>query len=208
MLKSSLALSLVASTAASVQTLTSENFADQTTSKGAFVKFFAPWCGHCKAMKPDWDTLGKEHAGSETHLIGDVDCTVEKELCSAYNVNGFPTLKYFPAGSSEAIDYEGGRKLEDLRDFAANNLGPTCCSQQKDLCSEDDLVKLEELEALGAEEVARRMGIVEESAKRANQIFKDELDNLQQTYERIDATKNEAVDAAKVELRWLKRVSF
>ena len=37
---------------------------------------------HCKEMKPDWDKLGDEFSGSKTVLIGDVDCTVEKDLCS------------------------------------------------------------------------------------------------------------------------------
>jgi protein disulfide-isomerase-like protein len=198
---------LVASHAA-VQTLTEENFAEQTTTKGAFVKFFAPWCGHCKKMKPDWDTLGEEYDGSETHLIGDVDCTVEKTLCSTHGIKGFPTLKYFPAGSAEAKDYEGGRTLEDLRKFASTNLGPSCDSKHKDLCTAEDLIRLEEIEALGEKEVATRIETAKAAIELAESTFNEHMNGLQTTYEKVLLEKDNAVAAAKEPLEWLMRASF
>lgn len=208
MLRSIAATSILVTASASVHTLTAATFAADTTTKGAFVKFFAPWCGHCKAMKPDWDTLGDEYAGSETHLIGDVDCTVEKDLCSTYGVKGFPTLKYFPAGSADASDYDGGRTLPDLREFAANNLGPTCSSKNKALCDGEQLTKLEGLEALGAEEIATRIQAAEAAASFAQTSFEEQLKVLQETFERISKEKDAAKSDATEPLVWLKRVSF
>ena len=57
--------------------LNEENFDDLVTSRrGAedkpwFVLFYAPWCGHCKKVKPTWFALGKKL--EETHDIGMVD---------------------------------------------------------------------------------------------------------------------------------------
>ena len=59
-------------------------------------------CGHCKAMAPAWEKLGEEYALSESVLIGDVDCTQQKDLCSRFGVRGYPTLKYWGQGCSWA----------------------------------------------------------------------------------------------------------
>merc|ERR1712166_1421465 len=50
--------------------------------------------GHCKSMKPAWDSLMEEFADSKTALVADVDCTVEEALCSTHGVQGYPTIKH------------------------------------------------------------------------------------------------------------------
>jgi protein disulfide-isomerase A6 len=59
-------------------------------------------CGHCKAMKPAWNEFSKLHAKSTELLVGEVDCTAAggEELCERFEVEGFPTLKFFEAGAS------------------------------------------------------------------------------------------------------------
>ena len=83
--------------ATKLQLLASEDFHSEvfgTGSKNAFVKFFAPWCGHCKALAPAWEQLAQEHGDAIT--IARVDCTtdINDELCTQQRALGFPHLKF------------------------------------------------------------------------------------------------------------------
>merc|ERR1711912_1943 len=113
--------------------LTPDTFDDEVVSSGknAFVKFQAPWWGHCKRMKPDFDKLMAEYKDSKTVVVADVDCTVHQSLCSEHGVRGYPTIKYYQGG--EAEDYKGGRSYKDIKKFIDDNLmEPACDSNNKD----------------------------------------------------------------------------
>eukprot|EP01054_Gregarina_sp_Poly1_P005357 Gregarina_sp_Poly_1__5356@NODE_282_length_10089_cov_123_197964_g244_i0_p4_GENE_NODE_282_length_10089_cov_123_197964_g244_i0NODE_282_length_10089_cov_123_197964_g244_i0_p4_ORF_typecomplete_len289_score51_05Thioredoxin/PF00085_20/3_8e30Thioredoxin/PF00085_20/73Thioredoxin_6/PF13848_6/0_056Thioredoxin_6/PF13848_6/7_5e07TraF/PF13728_6/1_2e08TraF/PF13728_6/2_9e02Thioredoxin_2/PF13098_6/0_00013Thioredoxin_2/PF13098_6/3_5e03Thioredoxin_8/PF13905_6/0_0053Thioredoxin_8/PF13905_6/19Thioredoxin_8/PF13905_6 len=83
-----------------------------------FVKFYAPWCGHCQKLMPTWEELAKQMEGKAR--IAKVDGTVETELAARFQVHGFPTLILFPAGKKspqKAVKYQQGRELVDLTRF-------------------------------------------------------------------------------------------
>jgi len=88
-------------------------------------------------MKPDWDTLMADYQDSKDSLVGDVDCTAGgKSLCEKHDIKGYPTIKY--GDPTDMKDYEGERKLDAFKTFAAENLGPTCGPATIDLCDEVD----------------------------------------------------------------------
>jgi len=117
---------LLASCALSqVVDLTPENFDSYVDgSKGAFVEFFAPWCGHCKNLAPAYEQVGDAYSRYKSDVvIAKVDADAHKELGSRFDVHGFPTLKWFPKGSTEPVAYEGGRNAEDLIAFINDKTG-------------------------------------------------------------------------------------
>jgi protein disulfide-isomerase A6 len=124
-----------------------QSFEQAIQSKNTFVKWYAPWCGHCKALAPDWDALAEKYSASSSVLIASVDCTTEenKDLCQQYGVSGYPTLKYFKDGSSEGQDYGGGRGLDELDSFVDEELNKKCVvgseeemKDEKSNCSEKE----------------------------------------------------------------------
>jgi len=82
-------------------------------------EFYAPWCGHCKNLAPEYHTLGAamDKAKPSDVIVAKVNCVAEANICSKYSVSGYPTLKYFPKGSTTPEDYNGGRTADDFVDF-------------------------------------------------------------------------------------------
>jgi len=108
----------------SVIDLTPSNF-DQVIdgSKAAFVEFFAPWCGHSKNLAPEYEIVGDAFSSQPSVVIAKVDADSHKDLGSRFDVHGFPTLKFFPKGSTKPEDYQGGRTADDIITFINNKVG-------------------------------------------------------------------------------------
>lgn len=103
----------------SVVELTDENFHSKVSNSDDefwFVEFYAPWCGHCKALKPTWIELAGELDGRV--MVGAVDCTENQQTCSEFGVQGFPTIKFFGSDKSRPESYGGGRDTGSLSAFA------------------------------------------------------------------------------------------
>jgi protein disulfide-isomerase A6 len=111
-------------TPSAVASLTASDFDAQALgAKAALVEFYAPWCGHCKELAPKYEELAKAFAGEKNVLIAKVDATEEQDLASRYDISGFPTIKFFPAGSAEPETYERVRELEAMVDFINDKAG-------------------------------------------------------------------------------------
>jgi len=107
--------------------LTEGNFKEEVGSGPHFVMFFAPWCGHCKNLAPTWEKLAVKYNQAEEKevTIGKVDCTQQTALCSAQDVTGYPTLKFFKAGfeKDDGVKYRGQRDIKALEKFIKEKLG-------------------------------------------------------------------------------------
>ena len=90
-------------------------------------------------MKPAWDQLSEEFESSTSVVVADVDCTVETELCSDYDVSGYPTIKYFTAETDEkGADYSGGRDFDGLKKFVEESLEVKCLLADDAGCSDKE----------------------------------------------------------------------
>ena len=81
------------------------------THKPVFVMFYAPWCGHCKQMHPDYEKFAKSMKGMARVIA--VNGDVHRELSGQFGVQGFPTIKYYGMGDktkAKPQDYQGQRK--------------------------------------------------------------------------------------------------
>jgi len=113
--------------------LTKETF-DKTLGKHPYllVEFYAPWCGHCKALAPEYEKAAQvlqDHTPIVT--LAKVDATAEEELGTRFRVRGFPTLKFFKHGKE--YDYAGGRTEATIVQWVKKRVGPPAKSLTTDV---------------------------------------------------------------------------
>ncbi|KAK9818342.1 hypothetical protein WJX72_010973 [[Myrmecia] bisecta] len=92
------------------------------------VEFFAPWCGHCKALAPQYQKVAETLQGIVGVSAVDCDDAGNRKLCSEHGVQGFPTIKIFPVERKKnpytgklgkmAVDYNGARNAKAIADAA------------------------------------------------------------------------------------------
>jgi len=121
-----------------VLVLGDNNFDEATaTHSQMLVEFYAPWCGHCKSLAPEWVKAAKALADSPVKLAK-VDATAHTGLAKTYEIKGFPTIKYMKNG--KVSDYNGGRTESEIVAWVNKKAGPTVLSVN----NEADLLKFQE----------------------------------------------------------------
>ncbi|ORX50846.1 protein disulfide isomerase, partial [Hesseltinella vesiculosa] len=85
------------------------------------VEFFAPWCGHCKALAPEYEKAATDL--KDKIALAKVDCTENQDVCQEYGVQGYPTLKVFRQG--EASEYKGSRQHEGIVSYMKKQALPS-----------------------------------------------------------------------------------
>ncbi len=83
------------------------------------VMFYAPWCGHCKAAKPDYTAAAEHFSADKKVTFAAVDCTQFTSICDKHDVDGYPTFTYFSYGKSPS-PYVGSADREGFIEFMSN----------------------------------------------------------------------------------------
>ncbi|AET37294.1 uncharacterized protein Ecym_1036 [Eremothecium cymbalariae DBVPG len=88
-------------------------------------EFYAPWCGHCKRLGPEFVEAAAELVESEIYLA-QIDCEKEKELCQEQSIGSYPTLKIFRNGEPElGTQYMGDRKASSIVSYMLKQNEPS-----------------------------------------------------------------------------------
>uniref|UniRef100_A0A665W7E3 Protein disulfide-isomerase n=1 Tax=Echeneis naucrates TaxID=173247 RepID=A0A665W7E3_ECHNA len=110
-----------------VMVLHINNF-DRALSENQYllVEFYAPWCGHCKQLEPQYaEAAGKLKAEELAIRLAKVDATEERELSDEFDVGGFPTLILFINGQrKQPITYTGKRSADGIIKWMKRRTGP------------------------------------------------------------------------------------
>jgi len=116
-----------ATAASDVVILTDANFEHLTqastgsTTGSWFVEFYAPWCGHCQNLQPEWEKLASQLKGIVN--VAKVDATVNGKTARRFGINAYPTLKLITGG--KVYTHSGSREAEDLAQWVRSGYKET-----------------------------------------------------------------------------------
>jgi protein disulfide-isomerase-like protein len=96
------------------------------------IKFYTPWCGHCKQLAPVWEEVATELNANDDKTstrIAEVDCDANKATCKNFKVDGYPRLMLIDIKKDEKtqrpgakmVTYKGARGAQDIVRYVVSN---------------------------------------------------------------------------------------
>eukprot|EP01117_Protostelium_nocturnum_P000320 TRINITY_DN1038_c0_g1_i1.p1 TRINITY_DN1038_c0_g1~~TRINITY_DN1038_c0_g1_i1.p1 ORF type:complete len:496 (+),score=165.39 TRINITY_DN1038_c0_g1_i1:82-1569(+) len=155
-----------------VVVLTNDNF-DDTVSQSplVLVEFYAPWCGHCKRLKPEYAKAATQLKASNV-VLAKIDCDNEQNrpVGNRFGVQGFPTLKVFRDGVP--VEYEGGRTADEIVSYMKRQALPAVTH----------LENAEQLVELFKDKATSVVGFFQDEASDAYKTFQSVANNLRNSF--------------------------
>ncbi|XP_073686930.1 protein disulfide-isomerase A4 [Garra rufa] len=168
--------------------LTTDNFDDVVNNADIIlVEFYAPWCGHCKRLAPEYEKAAKELSNRTPPIpLAKVDATVESDLATRFGVSGYPTLKIFRKG--KAFDYNGPREKFGIVDFMSDQAGPPSKQVQT-------LKQVQELVRDGDDAVI--VGVFSSEEDAVYETYQEACNSLREDYKFMHTFNNEVAKFLK-----------
>lgn len=195
--------------------LTDADYEKRTKGKLVLIKFLSPWCGHCKKLKPAWDSLMDEFNTPEflkTSMVADVDCEGEGSSWCGREVGmaGYPTIRwgtvYTPTEDDftdpefyppRLHDYRGERDLGTLRAFVEEHIAPSCGPARMDLCTADQKAFVEKVMKMSDGRIAGRIRKKESSIAKLEADFEKVRVNIVAKNDKLKQEHEASIAALK-----------
>ncbi|XP_053570466.1 protein disulfide-isomerase A4 [Bombina bombina] len=169
--------------------LTKDNFDEVVNNADIIlVEFYAPWCGHCKKLAPEYEKAAQELSKRSPPIpLAKVDATAESELGSKHAVSGYPTLKIFRKG--KAFEYNGPRERYGIVDYMIEQAGPPSKQIQA-------VKQVQEFLRDGDDVVILAVFTGEED--KSYQLYQDAANNLREDYKFYHTFSSDIINFLKV----------
>lgn len=135
--------------------------------RDVLLEIYAPWCGHCQQMDPDYQKIGKkvEKDGHDDILkIVKLDGSANDSAIDSISWSGFPTLMYIKAGTETPMPYDGPRTSKGMWKWIKNNHSKKEMLKER-IEKKQASMKAAEAEARGEKPEEKKEEKVEEEAK-------------------------------------------